>query len=273
MFNANDYTTRQLLEMEFQNVPNGEQKENLIAEALQLVEECAYTVGEAANEVRMSAKEKMPKLMFTTVSEGLEKIKEEYLNGEVMEGEFGDYLVLHFDEYFDASIDPTIAMRAIQEFRQWDYQMEGDDAIETFGGVEEFSDNGYYGFIFMRNGQSMQLPDGVRIGIKQEDGGIALDEGISPAFSKSQEKQAKRIVCDCCDSAYFDFVLTDENMSANPMYICTMCSDEMEKRNHAIDNGDEGVCKPSFSNQEIEKFHADFAEFKKANEEIDSGNL
>ena len=72
MFNANDYTTRQLLEMEFQNVPNGTQKENLIAEALQLVEECAYSVGEAANEVRVSVQE-TPKL----VAEGLEKIKKE----------------------------------------------------------------------------------------------------------------------------------------------------------------------------------------------------
>ena len=53
-FNATGYTTRELLEMEFQNVPNGAQKENLIAEALQLVEECAYTVGEAANEVKVA---------------------------------------------------------------------------------------------------------------------------------------------------------------------------------------------------------------------------
>lgn len=49
--NANDYTTRQLLEKEFQNVPNSTHKDNLIAEALQLVEVNGYTVGEAANEV------------------------------------------------------------------------------------------------------------------------------------------------------------------------------------------------------------------------------
>lgn len=53
-FNANDYTTHQLLEMEFQNVPNSTHKENLITEALQLVEECGYSVGEAANEVKVS---------------------------------------------------------------------------------------------------------------------------------------------------------------------------------------------------------------------------
>lgn len=53
-FNANEYTTRQLLEKEFQNVPNCEGKTNLIDEALQLVEECAYTVGEAAKETLAS---------------------------------------------------------------------------------------------------------------------------------------------------------------------------------------------------------------------------
>jgi len=50
-FDANNYTSRQLLEMEFQNVPNSTHKDNLIAEALQLVEVNGYTVGEAANEV------------------------------------------------------------------------------------------------------------------------------------------------------------------------------------------------------------------------------
>lgn len=53
-FNVNDYTTRQLLEKEFQNVPNSTHKDNLIAEALQLVETCGYTVGKAANEVTAS---------------------------------------------------------------------------------------------------------------------------------------------------------------------------------------------------------------------------
>lgn len=52
-FNANDYTTHQLLEIEFQNVPNSTHKDNLIDEALQLVEECGYAVGEAANEVKV----------------------------------------------------------------------------------------------------------------------------------------------------------------------------------------------------------------------------
>lgn len=48
---ANNHTTRQLLEKEFQNVPNSTHKDNLMAEALQLVEVNGYTVGEAANEV------------------------------------------------------------------------------------------------------------------------------------------------------------------------------------------------------------------------------
>lgn len=50
-FNANDYTTHQLIKMEFDNLPDSEHKDNMIDEALQLVEECGYTVGEAANEV------------------------------------------------------------------------------------------------------------------------------------------------------------------------------------------------------------------------------
>lgn len=50
-FNANDYTTRQLIEMEFEDLPDSEHKDNMIDEALQLVEECGYTVGEVANEV------------------------------------------------------------------------------------------------------------------------------------------------------------------------------------------------------------------------------
>lgn len=126
------------------------------------------------------------KMKFLTVAEGLEKIKEEYLNGEVPEGIFADYLVLHFDECFDASIDPILAILAIQEFRQWNYKMEGKDAIETFGGTEELSENEFYGFVFMENGQEMQLPDGVRVGIKQADGGIVLDEGIIACFSKEK---------------------------------------------------------------------------------------
>lgn len=55
-FNANNYTTRQLIEMEFENLPDSEHKDNMIDEALQLVEECGYTVGEAANEVLSEAK-------------------------------------------------------------------------------------------------------------------------------------------------------------------------------------------------------------------------
>lgn len=126
------------------------------------------------------------KLKFTTVAEGLAKIKDEYINGEVTEGEFADHLVLNYDECFDSTVDPAIAIRAIQEFRQWDYAMSGEEAVETFGGTEALSDNGYYGFIFMRNGQSMQLPDGVRIGIQTEDGGIALDEGITACFKEAK---------------------------------------------------------------------------------------
>ncbi len=126
------------------------------------------------------------KMKFSTVAEGLAKIKEEYINGEVTEGEFADYLVLNYDKCFDSSIEPVVAIQAIQEFRQWDYEMEGEDAIETFGGVEALSENGYYGFIFMRNGQSMQLPDGVRIGIQTEDGGIALDEGITACYKEAK---------------------------------------------------------------------------------------
>ena len=131
-------------------------------------------------------KHRVSKMMFSTVVEGLEKIKNEYLNCEVPEGKFADYLVLHFDECFDASIDPTLVILAIQEFRQWNYKMEGNHAIETFGGTEELSENEFYGFIFMGNGQEMQLPDGVRVGIKQADGGIVLDEGITACFSKEE---------------------------------------------------------------------------------------
>ena len=126
------------------------------------------------------------KLKFSTVAEGLAKIKEVYINGDVTEGEFADYLVHNYDECFDSTVEPVIAIRAIQEFRQWDYEMEGEDAIETFGGVEALSENGYYGFIFMRNGQSMQLPDGVRVGIQTEDGGIALDEGITACYKEAK---------------------------------------------------------------------------------------
>ena len=126
------------------------------------------------------------KLCFSTIEDGLVKIKEAYRNREVVEGEFADYLVNNYNECFDSTVDPLIAIQAIQKFRQWDYETEGEDAIETFGGVEALSDNGYYGFIFMRNGQSMQLPDGVRIGIQTEDGGIALDEGIEACFKETK---------------------------------------------------------------------------------------
>lgn len=86
------------------------------------------------------------------------------------------------------------------------------------------------------------------------------------------ETKIKRVLCDCCENAYYDFVLTDKNISENPMYVCTMCSDDMEKRNHEFDKGNKEVCMPFYTNQEIEKFHADFAEFKKTNEVIDFGN-
>lgn len=77
-FNANEYTTRDLLEREFQNVPNGARKENLIAEALQLVEECAYTVGEAANEVLCDLNNPVETTSFTGLPL-LSSIKEHFL--------------------------------------------------------------------------------------------------------------------------------------------------------------------------------------------------
>lgn len=126
------------------------------------------------------------KMKFSTIEEGLKAIHEACDKAEISEGEFADYLVLNYDECFDSSIEPVIAIQAIQKFRQSDYETEGEDAIETFGGVEVLSDNGYYGFIFMRNGQSMQLPDGVRVGIQTEDGGIALDEGIVACFKETK---------------------------------------------------------------------------------------
>lgn len=126
------------------------------------------------------------KLKFSTINEGLEAIKQACDEAEISEGEFADYLVLNYSECFDGAVEPVIAIQAIQKFRQSDYETEGEDAIETFGGAEVLSDNGYYGFIFMRNGQSMQLPDGVRVGIQTEDGGIALDEGIVACFKETK---------------------------------------------------------------------------------------
>lgn len=125
------------------------------------------------------------KMSFTTVAEGLGKIKNEYLNGEVTEGEFADYLVSSYDDYFDKSVDTLIAIRSIQEFREWDYEME-DDAVKCFGGTEALSENGLYGFVFKRDGKSRQLPDGIRIGIQKEDGSVVLDEGITAGFSRVQ---------------------------------------------------------------------------------------
>lgn len=125
------------------------------------------------------------KMKFSTIEEGLKAIHEACDKAEISEGEFADYLILNYDECFNSSIEPVIVIQAIQKFRQWDYEME-DDAIECFGGTEALSENGFYGFIFKRDGQSMQLPDGVRVGIVQEDGSIVLDEGISPCFTKVQ---------------------------------------------------------------------------------------
>jgi len=124
------------------------------------------------------------RLKFSTVDEGFEAIKRAYQDSEVCEGEFANYLVLNYDKCFDASIDPTIAIQAIQKFRQWGYEPESDVAFDAFGDTEELSENQFYGFMFMSNGQEMQLPDGVRVGIKQEDGGIVLDEGITACFTK-----------------------------------------------------------------------------------------
>lgn len=126
--------------------------------------------------------ENSEKMKFSTVEEGLETIKEAYRNGEVVEGEFADYLINHYSECFDESVEPLIAIQAIQKFRQWDYSTE-EDPNDCFGGTEALSENAFYGFIFERDGKSRQLPDGVRIGILKEDGAIELDEGITPAFS------------------------------------------------------------------------------------------
>jgi len=126
------------------------------------------------------------KLCFSTVEEGFEAIKEAYRESEVVEGEFADYLINNYDECFDASVGPLIAIQAIQKFRQCGYEPEKDFAFDAFGDTEALSDNGCYGFIFMRNGQSMQLPDGVRIGIEQEDGSIILDEGITACFKETK---------------------------------------------------------------------------------------
>ena len=149
-----------------------------------------YSRFSGLHETKQVWKHGASKMKFSTVTEGLEKIKDEYLNSEVLESEFADYLVLHFDECFDAVIDPTLAILAIQEFRQWNYKLEG----ETFGGTEELSENEFYGFIFKGKSQKLQLPDGIRVGIQTKDGGIALDEGIIPCFSKEEESLAP---CDC----------------------------------------------------------------------------
>lgn len=123
------------------------------------------------------------KMKFSTIEEGVKAIREACNKAEISEGEFADYLILHYDECFSSSIEPVIAIQAIQKFRQWDYETE-DDAVECFGGTEALSENAFYGFIFERDGKSRQLPDGVRIGIMQEGGGIVLDEGIIACFSE-----------------------------------------------------------------------------------------
>ncbi len=51
---TNRYSTRQLLEIELQSVPSSIDKDSLIAEAVQLVEQCSYTIAEAANEMCIS---------------------------------------------------------------------------------------------------------------------------------------------------------------------------------------------------------------------------
>lgn len=214
------------------------------------------------------------KMKFSTIEDGVKTIHEACDKAEISEGEFADYLILNYDECFDSSIEPVVVIQAIQKFRQWDYETE-DDAIECFGGTEALSENGFYGFIFKRDGISRQLPDGIRIGILKEDGAIELDEGITACFKKegNEQKPIKRVQCDSCDSAYFDFVLTDENISANPMYICTTCSNDMKAKNMAIEKCNNKSLLIIFSNQEIEKAHKDFDDFKKVNEIIDCGNL
>lgn len=114
------------------------------------------------------------KMLFATVADGLKTIKEEYITGEVTEGEFADYLANNFDESFSDAIDPLIAFLAIQEFRQWDYEMEDEPQV-TFGGTEVLAEeNGLYGFF--HNNKYIPLPQGVRIGIQKLNGVIELDD-------------------------------------------------------------------------------------------------
>lgn len=150
-FNANRYSTRQLLEIELQWLPNSIDKNSLIAEAVQLVEQCSYTIAEAANEIRISmvgllelASLKPNFLTFVGewVNEKECRTGENRVDGTVtylMDGLYLYEFKTRQDAFKYLYEDDRLVPYA---FAQYDAQVSKENAEETFGDWECF--NGFH---------------------------------------------------------------------------------------------------------------------------------
>jgi hypothetical protein len=74
------------------------------------------------------------------------------------------------------------------------------------------------------------LEDGVRVGLgrgSMSEFGARTQTVWNISDKGKNAKIIKRVFCDCCDSSFKDYVLTDRNSKANPVYLCTMCSENI----------------------------------------------
>jgi hypothetical protein len=103
------------------------------------------------------------KIIFTTVEEGFEILREHYSGSEVVGGETIDFLLSN--DKFDSSIPVSVLHGAIQKFREWDAN-EDDEELFSDGVNYTFPDGSI-------------VPKGMRVGYINEDNEVCIDENIT----------------------------------------------------------------------------------------------
>lgn len=127
--------------------------------------------------------------------EGLKKIQHLYLkNSSTTGGEFADYLAKHYKEEFSNTLGLPTIMEAIQLFREWDYEGEGEVQAEIemqwvkdpdFKVEGGYWDNDFMDYMFE---DGSFVPQGMRVGIILNNK-LVLDEGI--LFSNNARRGEK----------------------------------------------------------------------------------
>jgi hypothetical protein len=107
-----------------------------------------------------------------------------YADSEATGGEFADDLVVNMSDRFAEPLNIPIIMKAIQEFREWDF---GEEDFEGFTEIQAeiemiptnrgYLENDFQDYMYL---DGSFVPAGVRVGLEDEDK-IQLDVGVNYA--------------------------------------------------------------------------------------------